>query len=131
MTDRPPIAAAVITQDGRVLLVQRRVAEGNLSWQFPAGEVETGETPEHAAVRETLEETALQVAVDQLLGERIHPNTGRRMVYVACQVVAGEVRVADVDELVAVEWVEPERLEQLVPYGFFGPVQQHLDKVLV
>ena len=53
---RPTIAAAVIVQGGRFLLVQRAVSEGSLSWQFPAGEVEIGETPEDAAVRETAEE---------------------------------------------------------------------------
>src|SRR4051812_992249 len=35
MNDRPPIAAAIIVDDGRVLLVRRRVEEGLLSWQFP------------------------------------------------------------------------------------------------
>lgn len=69
------VAAAVIVQGGRVLLVRRRVAEGALSWQFPAGKVEQGETREDAAVRETQEETGLTVAAVKLLGERIHPTT--------------------------------------------------------
>ena len=42
MSDPAPIAAAVIVDDGRVLMVRRRVAEGDLSWQFPAGQVEPG-----------------------------------------------------------------------------------------
>lgn len=33
-------------------MVRRRVSEGQLSWQFPAGEVEPGEEREAAAVRE-------------------------------------------------------------------------------
>ncbi len=41
--DRPAISAGIITQNGAVLLVQRKVKEGSLSWQFPAGEVEPGE----------------------------------------------------------------------------------------
>jgi 8-oxo-dGTP diphosphatase len=36
MPARPEIAAAVIVQGRRVLLVRRRVAEGSLSWQFRA-----------------------------------------------------------------------------------------------
>jgi len=41
-TDKQPvISAAIIVSDGRLLLVQRRVSEGALSWQFP---VEAGET---------------------------------------------------------------------------------------
>jgi 8-oxo-dGTP diphosphatase len=34
---RTPIAAAVIINDGEVLMVRRRVEDGELSWQFPAG----------------------------------------------------------------------------------------------
>lgn len=126
----PPIAAAVIVKDGRVLLVQRRVKEGNLSWQFPAGAVENGESPGEAAVRETREETDLTVVQTKLLGERVHPATGRTMIYVACDVVNGEVRVADEDELADFVWSGREHLTEYVPYGFYEPVQHHLDQVL-
>jgi 8-oxo-dGTP diphosphatase len=44
--DRPGIAAAIVVWNGRVLLVRRRVREGELSWQFPAGEIEPGESAE-------------------------------------------------------------------------------------
>lgn len=77
--ERPGIAAAIVVQDGAVLMVRRRVAEGQLSWQFPAGEIEPGESPEQAAVRETLEEVAMNVTAQKLLGERVHPKTGRSM----------------------------------------------------
>ncbi len=60
--DRPPIAA-VIVQDGRMLIVRRHVAEASLLWQFPAGEVEPGETFEYAVVREMQEETVGAVGV--------------------------------------------------------------------
>ena len=53
---QPTIAAAVIVAGGRVLLIQRQISEGELSWQFPAGKVEPGETPADAAVREPHEE---------------------------------------------------------------------------
>lgn len=53
--ERSGIAAAIVVHEGRVLMVRRRVSEGQLSWQFPAGEVEPGEEREDAAVRETQE----------------------------------------------------------------------------
>jgi NUDIX domain len=92
-TQRAPIAAAIIVENGKVLLVRRRVAEGELSWQFPAGEVEPGETPENAAVRKACEETDLTVGAMKRLGERVHTATGRTMVYVACDVLAGTAQV--------------------------------------
>jgi 8-oxo-dGTP diphosphatase len=48
MAARPEIATAVIVHDRRVLLVRRRVAEGSLSWQFPAGKIGPGESAEFA-----------------------------------------------------------------------------------
>ena len=126
----PPIAAAVIVKDDRVLLVQRRVKEGSLSWQFPAGAVEDGESPGDAAVREAREETGLTVAERKVLGRRIHPATGRAMIYVACDVVDGQARVADEEELADFVWSDRERLTEYVPYGFYGPVQQYLYKII-
>ena len=128
--DRPAIAAAVIVAGGRVLLGRRAVREGTLSWQFPAGAVEDGETPEEAAVRETAEEVGVVVEASRRLGERVHPATGRTMIYVACELADdGEAHVAD-DELAEVAWCDLARLPELVPHGFFEPVQAHLDAVL-
>lgn len=128
--DRPAISAGIITRDGAVLLVQRRVKEGSLSWQFPAGEVESGETLEEAAARETVEETGLTVTPTQLLGERIHPKTGRRMAYVACDIVSGTAHVADEDELADLAWVKPDEFSTFVPYGFAPVVQDYLESAL-
>lgn len=129
-SEKPAISAAVIVQGGRVLLVRRRVKEGSLSWQFPAGAVEAGETPGQAAVREAQEETGMTVSEVKLLGDRVHPATGRQMYYFACEPVSGEAHVADADELDKVEWVQHDKLAELVPHGFFEPVQEHLDSVL-
>src|SRR5882757_10693785 len=88
------VAAAIIADRGRVLLVRRRVAEGPLRWQFPAGKVEPGEAPAAAAVREAYEEVGLIVEADQVLGFRKHPVTNRQMAYVACTITAGVAHVA-------------------------------------
>ncbi len=126
-TERPAIAAAVIVTDGRVLMVRRRAKEGTLSWQFPAGQIEPGETPVEAAVREAEEETGLTVRPTGELGSRVHPATGRTMHYVACDEVSGDAYVADDEELAEVAWCDRATLTAYVPYPFFGPVQEHLD----
>ncbi|MFI9749054.1 NUDIX hydrolase [Streptomyces collinus] len=130
-TEKPGISAAVIVKDGRVLMVRRRrVSESELMWQFPAGQIEPGEAAEDAAVRETVEETGLVVTAIRLLGERVHPQTGRAMSYTACEVVQGEARVVDEEELDAVAWVSHSEITDYVPEPLYEKVQAYLDDVL-
>lgn len=126
----PPIAAAIITNNGRVLLARRRVSEGSLAWQFPAGAVEDGETAEDAAVRETAEEVGLTVSARKSLGQRVHPATGRVMVYVACDLVSGDAYVADSEELAEVVWATLDELSSYIPNPLYPAVQSHLNDVL-
>jgi 8-oxo-dGTP diphosphatase len=116
--------------NGRVLLVRRRVAEGELSWQFPVGQIEPDEMPEDAAVREAVEETTLTVAPTKRLGERVHPATGRTMVYIACDVVSSTAHVGDEDDLDEVERCDRATLTQHVPYPFYGQVQEYFEAAL-
>jgi 8-oxo-dGTP diphosphatase len=122
-TEKPGISAAIIVADGKVLMVRRRVSEGELSWQFPAGAIEDGESPEDAAVREAGEETGLTVKALRPIGDRVHPKTQRQMWYTACEVVEGEARVADAEELDAVTWAAHSEIPGLVPYPLFDRLQ--------
>lgn len=129
-TEKPGISAAIIVDSNRVLMVRRRVKEGELSWQFPAGAIEDGETPEQAAVRETLEETGLKVEAITLIGRRVHPKTQREMSYTACSVIDGAAHVADAEELDAVAWVRLDEIPDYVPYPLYDRVQQYLNGVI-
>ncbi|MFC9228312.1 NUDIX hydrolase [Streptomyces decoyicus] len=128
---QPGIAAAIVVADNRVLMVRRRISEGQLSWQFPAGEIEAGESPEQAAVRETQEEVGLTVSAVKFLGERVHPKSRRDMSYTACTVVSGTAYVADTVELAELRWVTLADIPEFVPYGLFSPVQAYLDSALI
>jgi len=120
------VAAAIIADRGRVLLVRRRVAEGPLWWQFPAGKVEPGEAPAAAAVREADEEVGLIVEVDQVLGFRKHPVTHQEMAYVACTITAGVAHVAAPAEIDTIQWCSTDRIESRLPAGVFPPVLAYL-----
>jgi 8-oxo-dGTP pyrophosphatase MutT (NUDIX family) len=123
-----PVAAAIVTSDGRVLAGQRH--DGRPPWTFIAGEVEPGESPADAAVREVKEEAGLVVAVTRTIGRRVHPKTGRTMIYLACEPTEGtSVHVGDPEELAAVEWLTLAQADELLP-GMFEPVRLHLDDVL-
>lgn len=64
-----PVVAAgtLVERDGRLLLVRRGVPPGEGRWGLPAGYAEADETPEQAAVRETREESGLEVTITELL----------------------------------------------------------------
>ena len=61
-----PAAGILAVDDQGRLLLQRRRDTGQ--WAIPMGKMELGETPTECAVRETLEETGVQVEPTGLLG---------------------------------------------------------------
>lgn len=103
---RPFVAVCYIVEAGRLLMVQRRRPQGAPEWAGPSGNVEPGETPEEAAVREVREEVGLEVEVVGRLGDRVHPASGRHLLYFACRVVSGGATVVDREEIGAVEWCD-------------------------
>lgn len=65
---KPEITVAtVIEKRGRFLMVEEETGQGLLLNQ-PAGHLEADESIQEAAIRETLEETSYQVAVESLVG---------------------------------------------------------------
>jgi 8-oxo-dGTP diphosphatase len=121
-----PVVAAIVTSD-RGVLVGRRV-DGRPPWTFIAGEQDAvkDENPADTAVREVKEETGLRVQAGDLIGERVHPKTGRTMIYIAAAPTHGtEVFVGDEDELAEVRWVSLAEADELLP-GMYGPVREHL-----
>jgi 8-oxo-dGTP diphosphatase len=59
-------AAAIVINNNHIALIKRRRA-GRLYYVFPGGQIEEGETPEQAAVREIEEELGLIVEVERLI----------------------------------------------------------------
>ena len=99
-------------------------------WTFIAGEIEPGEQPGDAAVREVKEETGLLVRAVEIIGQRVHPKTERMMVYIAAEPTHGtEIFVGDADELAEVRWVSLNEADELLP-GMFGPVHDYLARTL-
>lgn len=60
-----PTVDVVIDRGGSIVLIRRRAPPHG--WALPGGFVDEGETLEHAAVREVLEETGLHVTLTDLL----------------------------------------------------------------
>jgi len=76
--------AAVVEHDGKYLLVEER-AMGKRVFTQPGGHIESGESPEQAVVRETLEESGCTVECQDLIGIYlwIHPQTRQQFLRIA------------------------------------------------
>jgi 8-oxo-dGTP diphosphatase len=98
------VAGTIPEQNGHVLLTRRSINPGHGLWTFPGGFVDFGETVTDAAVRETLEETGLEVDLTGLLNVYSYPGSPVIIVYTA-RVRGGTLTsCAENDEL---EWVAP------------------------
>lgn len=124
-----PVVAAIVTSDLGVLVGRRN--DGKPPWTFIAGEVEPGESPEDAGVREVKEETGLLVRATGIIGRRVHPATGRTMIYMSATPKSSttDVWVGDEDELAEVRWVSLREADKLLP-GMFEPVRVYLGRTL-
>ncbi len=85
-------AGAIVFKNGKVLLYQRP----KRYWYFPGGGVESGETLEQCAVRETLEETGIRIKLQKFLYARGWENKFRaktlELIYLA-KPVGGKIRI--------------------------------------
>lgn len=114
------VAIAVVVRGAEVLLVCRR-GEDQLRWQFPAGVVKPGGSPEAVAVAETLGETGVHVGVRRHLGSRLHPVTGVMADYHLCDYLAGDATNRDTIENLDVAWVPLAALSRFIPADTIYP----------
>jgi len=124
-TERPVVAAIVTSRRRGVLITARK--DGDPPWGFVTGEIEPGEQPEDAAIREVKEETTLEVRIGHTIGERDHPRTGRHMIYLAARPAGRSLKVivGDESELADVKWASLAEADELLP-GMFEPVRTYL-----
>jgi len=92
--DDPKVAVGVLAQRrGRLLLVRRNHEPHLGEWSFPSGFVDAGEQLEAGAVRETKEETGLEVRIERLLGA--YSAAGERVIFItyAARVTGGRIEI--------------------------------------
>lgn len=107
------------------VLIGRR-ADGRPPRTFPGGKLEPGESTEQAAVCEVEEETGLPVHPIGIIGQRVQLQSGRLLVYVTAEPVAGTaVSVAAPHELPEAQWATLSEASELLA-GMFGPIHNYL-----
>lgn len=122
------VAIGVVVFEGKVALVHRTPRKGELlRWQFPAGSVRTGEDAKVRVVDHVASETGLHVSVSHQIGQRIHPQTGKNCVYLACDREEGDLRNGDPKENKYVEWVPLAEVEAYVGKHLFFKVRDYLE----
>jgi ADP-ribose pyrophosphatase YjhB (NUDIX family) len=92
----PKIAAATVTLfQNQIVLVKRGISPGYGKWVIPGGFVDRGETVEQAAIRETLEETNLQVELNSLINVYSYPGNTVIIVAFLAEAVTGNPQACD------------------------------------
>ncbi|KOU33757.1 NUDIX domain-containing protein [Streptomyces sp. WM6378] len=114
-----PAASAVVIDDTGRILLQRRSDNG--MWALPGGAMHLGESLPDCAVRETREETGIEVEVTGIVGTYTNPrhvfayDDGEvRQEFSICflaRPVAGQLAVSE--ESTDVRWFEPQHIDTL------------------
>ena len=125
-----PVVVAIVSTHLGVLTARRR--DGKPPLTFISGEIEPGESPADAAIREVKEETGLVIKTGRILGRRVHPQTGRSLTYVAAWPASADtgIAVVDEDELAAVQWMSFTEVTDVMGSNLFEPVRKHLKRTL-
>lgn len=112
-------ANAVVERSGSVLLVKLSYGPREGRWALPGGLVESDETPEEAAVRETEEETGFAIELDGLVATYMRPVTMRApgwapilIITYRAHILRGELRIAP-EEVSEAGWFPRDELPPL------------------
>jgi ADP-ribose pyrophosphatase YjhB (NUDIX family) len=105
----------VVFEDSKVLLTKRHDFH---IWCLPSGGVEDGETVVDAAVRETQEETGIEVRITRLVGIYSRPTdtpSGHAVVFAAVP-VGGKI-CTQPGETIDVRYFDPTELPEALSFG--------------
>lgn len=128
----PEIVLGIIKQNGKVLIIQRAKEEKGsgdvkLSWAFPGGKVEEGETKEQAVERELLEETGYEVEVKDVISERQHPQFPVYVYYIECKLKSDHpVQQPQDEEIKEVKWAKISELTNYFTTNLDPKVAEYL-----
>jgi len=104
--DTPSVVVATLpVTEQRVILIRRATEPGHGKWAYAGGYLEAGETLEAAAIRETREETGLEVRIAGLLG--VYSRPGGRSITIVFLAAAERDDWAPGPEALEVKAFEP------------------------
>lgn len=106
-------SAVLIKKDNSFLLVQENGPHVYGLWNWPQGKVEQGETFEQAALRESKEETGLNIKIEKLLVilKDTFPDTKELYLYLG-SIIDGEITFPK-NEIMDVKFFTLEEIEKI------------------
>ena len=126
--------AAVIERDGKFLLVEEDQGLTETVFNQPAGHLDEGESLIHAAIRETLEETAYDFTPSAIIGiyRWIEPKSSTTYLRVCFtgEVTGHHPGLALDDGIIAAHWLTLNEIDNLAPRLRSPLVRRCLDDYL-
>jgi len=110
--DKQIISGVVIEKEGKILLVQERKPHVYGLWNFPAGHVKDGETPEETAIREAKEETGFDVELIVKLGVYADEADPKPKHAFHAKIIGGELQFPS-DELLDARWFSDDEIAEI------------------
>lgn len=118
----------IIAKNGEILMMQRAGSTGEGTWAIPGGAVEFKESPEEAAVRETMEETGIEVNNLEFLGYTNDIHEEKPLHYVTLRFFTssfdGTPKITEPDKCTSMGWFPIHSL----PSPLFKPTERILSR---
>ena len=106
----------IIIDNNKVLLIQQKQG----FYGFPKGHVEGNETEVETAIRETKEETNLDVVVDESkrfeISYIVNDNIDKKVVYFLAKLTGENNIIAQEEEINEVIWVDIDKVEDILTF---------------
>ncbi|MFH1096206.1 MAG: NUDIX hydrolase [Candidatus Desantisbacteria bacterium] len=111
--------AACIIENNKILMIQHK-KDDKKYWLLPGGRIEYGETIIQAIKRELIEETGVEISVGKLMfvSDAIPEDNNRHILnmFFEAEIVGGEIRLGDEEILNAVEFIDIDKIDELIIY---------------
>lgn len=129
-TNRPKVGIGVyiLNDKGELLLLKRKGAHGEGTWSPPGGHLEMGESFEECAIRETKEETNLEITNLEVVGLTNDIFSDRHYITIAMKAkrFKGALQIMEADRCEQIDWFPLDHL----PKPLFLPLNNFLKENL-
>jgi len=110
------VASCLVKQNDKYLMVQERQPMAYGLWNLPTGHVDKGEDVKETAIRETKEETGLDVRLIKEIA-LYHESTTQAVKHVfAADIIGGEIMQPN-DEIMDIKWLTFDQVKDLQKNG--------------